>query len=396
MRPNIIFQAPAYSMSGYGAHARDIILALWDSRKYNLSLAPTGWAMTSQTDSLPVDTMDILTFVTNNPIKQNVDFTFVHLGIPPEFKKVSKTCNIGITAGIESDRLTPGWAEGCNVMDAVIVPTDFIKEILVRGGVKVPVYSVGEGVDTETFNNTVDPRYADELLAGVSTPFNFLTGGMYIGNTPENDRKGIGKLIRLFCDAFADTPDVGLIVKSTSMNNASPDWVLTRSKIEAIKKEREFPRVYLLHGEISDQQLASLYRHPKVKAFASCTSGESWGRMVAEAAASDLPLLVTGWSGYKDYLFEGAVTYFDYDLAEVAPEAMGQGLFFPQMKWAWAKDDSVKHLLKRCYKGYTVAQEWVVNQGVHVRTKWNKKVTDKLLVDTFDRIIQPSGIVIPT
>jgi len=391
MRPNIVLQAPIFSQSGYGAHARDIVLALWDSRQYNISVAPTGWGGSSMTSKLPQDVQDILTFVAGNPIRQNAAFTFIHLGIPTEFRKVSKTCNIGYTAGIESDVLPPGWSGGCNLMDAVVVPTAFVQELFVRCGVTVPVYAVGEGVDTTVFNNF--PK--DSSWIDFPTSFNFLTGGQWLGNNPDNDRKGIGKLVRLFCEAFADNQDVGLVIKSTTVNNSSPDWHITKSKLEALKKGREFPKIHLLHGELSEAQLASLYVHPKIKAFVSCTSGESWGRMVAEAAASDLPLLLTGWSGYKDYLLAGAVTYFDYELATVPGEALGAGTFVPGMKWAWAKDDDVKRYMKRCHNGYEVAKEWAIRQGEHVRLNWSRDVTGKQLVDTFVKIIQPANIVVP-
>ena len=50
MITTLLFQAPIFSLSGYGAHARSIITGLWKSQKFNISVAPSGWGATSTTD----------------------------------------------------------------------------------------------------------------------------------------------------------------------------------------------------------------------------------------------------------------------------------------------------------------------------------------------------------
>lgn len=398
MRPNLLFQAPIFSQSGYGSHARDVIMALWNSRKFNLSVAPTGWGGTSTTANLPVEVLDVLGFVTQNQIRQGSEFMFIHFGVPLEFRKISPTKNIGITAGIESDKLPDGWAQACNQMDAIIVPSEFIRKLFLSQGVTVPVYAVGEGVDTDLFRQVPGPPVQSmcDALEKLPTEFNFLTGGMWIGQQPLGDRKGIGLVIKLFQEEFAQDLNVGLIVKTSSMNNASPDHWLTSQKLLAIRQGRTTPPIYLLHGEISDQELAQLYTHPKVRAFVTPHSGEAWGRMAAEAAACDLPVIATKWSGTADFLKPDVYFGIEYELGDVPQQAYAPGLFQPGMKWAYPKIESVRAQMRLCYTSYeTIAVGMATAQGEHIRTKWSKAVTDKLLVETFLAILKPSSIIMP-
>lgn len=390
MKSTIVIRAPLFSLSGYGAHARDIVFALWDSRKYNIIGVPTGWGNTSTTDNIPRERFEILSFICNNKV-QGSDFCFVHVGVPQEFQRAGSK-SIGITAGVEADRLPWGWMERCNQVDAVIVPSTFVRNLFVNGGVTVPVHVVGEGVDIRIFN----PSVSCNLPLEFETEFNFLTGGQWIGNDPESDRKGLGKLIRWFCETFSDNKEVGLVVKTMMNNISTPDFEFVKQRIDNIKQGKPFPKIYLLHGDMSETQMSQLYRHPKIKAFVSCTSGEGWGRMVAEAVASDLPVLITGWSGHMDFLHKDFVTLFDFNLSPIPKTSFMPGILEPGMRWASVEESDVKRKLRRCVDNYSVAQERAQKMGEIFRKTWNSSNTSAKLVEVFDTIIKPrSPFVVP-
>ena len=67
-------------------------------------------------------------------------------------------------------------------------------------------------------------------------------------------------------------------------------------------------KVYLLHGEMSDEEIHSAYTHEKVKAFISLTHGEGFGLPLFEAAYSGLPVIAPGWSGQVDFLMDPSGT----------------------------------------------------------------------------------------
>jgi glycosyltransferase involved in cell wall biosynthesis len=392
MKPNIVIQAPAFSVSGYGAHARDIILGLYNSEKYNISILPTQWGSTSVSDKFSVGGSEILSTLVNNKISANAEFTFVHIGLPTEVKKHGKT-TICITAGVESDRLPSGWVEACNQnIDALIVPSTFMKDLFVRAAVKIPIYVVGEGTDTTLFNNIS----GQSLDLPIDTEFNFLTSGQWMQHAQMNDRKGISWLLKYFCEMFKDDPKVGLVIKTMSTNVSSPDCWVTERRIDGFKQGRKYPKIYLVHGDMTDYEMSCLYKDSRIKAFVSCTSGEGFGRTILEAVVSDLPVLVTGWSGHMDFIQKDLATVFDYDIAPIPPENYLRGLFEPGMQWAIPKEDDVKRKIRRCVDSYSIAKERALKLGAICRETFSKTKTDKDLVEAFDTIIKPvSNIIVP-
>jgi hypothetical protein len=65
--------------------------------------------------------------------------------------------------------------------------------------------------------------------------------------------------------------------------------------------------VYLLHGDLTPEEMNGLYQHPKVKAMLNFTKGEGFGRPLLEFSLTGKPVIVSGWSGHTDFLTEGAV-----------------------------------------------------------------------------------------
>jgi len=387
MKTNIIFQASVFSRSGYGSHARDIVRDLFQSNKFNISVIPTGWGATSTTENIPEDLLDMLMFCVNNKVNTK-DFVFMHLGIPTEFRKVGPI-NIGITAGIESDRLPAGWAEACNQMNAIIVPSQFIKNLFQQHGVSVPVYVVGEGVDLDMYNN--NNPIDDTLALPLATSFNFITAGQWAVNPIGEDRKQVGLLLKWFCETFESNKDVGIFVKTFSQNNSSPDLIFTRERIDAIKNGKPFPKVYLIHGDMTDYEMAHLYK--KSKAFVSATSGEGWCRPLAEAIACDVPILVTGWSGQMDFVIPELSTLFEFDLADVPFSVLRQGIYHPGMRWAMPREQDVKRKLRRCYDSYSIAKERAIKHGERFRGVWSKEITGARFVETISQIVSSNTAI---
>ena len=119
-----------------------------------------------------------------------------------------------------------------------------------------------------------------KLISNPSIEFNFLTVGQITGHNPENDRKNVFYLIKWFCEAFSEDKDVGLVIKTNSGKNTKIDKKMTQRMVHNLVSEvrkDKFPRVHLLHGSMSEEELASLYLHPKIKAFVTLTRGEGFG-----------------------------------------------------------------------------------------------------------------------
>ena len=131
MKKNILVQAPVFSISGYGAHARDIVISLINDARWNVSVIPVGWGGTSTTEHLSEDSFKPLAFGCNNKLDDKAERIWMQVGIPNEFER-NGNFNIGITAGLEATAISDQWVGGCNKMDLIIVPTHFTRDTFLR------------------------------------------------------------------------------------------------------------------------------------------------------------------------------------------------------------------------------------------------------------------------
>ena len=170
-------------------------------------------------------------------------------------------------------------------------------------------------------------------------------------------RKNIPNTIKWFIEEFSDE-EVGLIVKTNIAKNSLIDKRHTEQEIKKIINSRENNKdrkckVYLLHGEMSDEEMHATYIHEKVKAFVSLTHGEGFGLPLFEAAYSGLPVIAPGWSGQVDFLMDssGAEHFYNvaFDIQPVQKEAEWKGVIESGSMWAYARESSAKEKMRECY-----------------------------------------------
>jgi hypothetical protein len=93
-------------------------------------------------------------------------------------------------------------------------------------------------------------------------------------------------------------------MKTNSATTSIMDRNSMLDKIEAVRKtvKGRVPNVYLLHGDLEDEDMNDLYNHSKVKAMLSFTKGEGFGRPLLEFSVVEKPVIASGWSGHVDFL----------------------------------------------------------------------------------------------
>ena len=128
-------------------------------------------------------------------------------------------------------------------------------------------------------------------------------------------------------------------------------------------KDREC-KVYLLHGDFSDEEMHSLYKHKKVKALVSLTHGEGFGLPLFESAYCGLPVVATDWSGHLDFLYKPTKSKngksktkphfarIEYSLQPIHPSAVWKGVLQADSMWAYPQQGSYKMKLRQVYKDY--------------------------------------------
>jgi len=117
----VLLKAPILSKSGYGEHARFIYRALKESpSQFDVYVYPTEWGKsswildeTNETNQINLDikrTKELLDSGLTNSIERPLFDVSLQNTIPNEFE-ISARVNIGVTAGIETDRVTPEWIQ---------------------------------------------------------------------------------------------------------------------------------------------------------------------------------------------------------------------------------------------------------------------------------------------
>ena len=95
----------------------------------------------------------------------------------------------------------------------------------------------------------------------------------------------------------------------------------------------KLPKIYLLHGDLTDEEMNNLYNHPKIKCLISFTHGEGFGRPLLEASMVGLPVICSNWSGPVDFLDEDNSLLIGGTLKQVPKAAVWEDIVIPESKW---------------------------------------------------------------
>ena len=346
------FKGPVLTASGYGVHARQLLKALVDCGQYDIHVESINWGNTPflMNDEGLSWIHPLIEARYGDPERQH-DVS-VQVTIPNEFKRCARV-TIGVTAGIEVDRVSPEWLVKCNSeVDVVIVPSRHSESafrVAYQGpngemlALSVPLLVVPEGVDTNVFSR--ERLSKSDLLDGMPDK-NFVFTGLGLNHPNGQDRKNVTRLVEWFCRAFAGRDDVGLVLKTSIVNGSLVDFETTKRRVADIKSSTgcgELPRVRVIHGRMSDDQMAQLYTDLRMVAMVSLTHGEGYGLPLIEAAACGLPVIATDWSGHLDFLRVGDEKVFlpvEYDMAEIPEPCVWPGVMEKGTRWANPREQS--------------------------------------------------------
>ena len=149
--------------------------------------------------------------------------------------------------------------------------------------------------------------------------------------------------------------------------------MLFRSKINAIRDTvtGDLPNVYLLHGDLDDEDINCLYNHPKVKAMVSLTKGEGYGRPLAEFCLSKKPVIASAWSGHTDFLDPEFSVLVTGKMSETHPSAHSQGLILPKAFWFTADAGAASKAFVDVFENYKKYEEKGRRQGHKIKTEFS-------------------------
>jgi glycosyltransferase involved in cell wall biosynthesis len=337
--------------------------------------------------------------------------------IPSEFQPIGKTFSCGITAGIETTLCDASWIEGVNRMNLTLVSSEHAKrvfenstfeqrdqntqQVLKQIKLEKPVEVLFEGLSLDTYKKLDAVVGSDlwDILDTIDEDYNFLFVGHWLQGEMGQDRKDVGMLVRTFLETFKGKgKKPGLILKTSSATYSIMDRDEIQDRLQRIRVDvgdKDLPNVYLLHGELSDDEMNELYCHPKVKTHISFTKGEGYGRPLLEATISQKPVIAPNYSGHLDFLKPELNTLIPGQITQIHPSAVVQNMLLPESGWFTVDYKQASEIMKDVYKNYKNYIDKAKKQSYISRTEFSlDKMAEKLLSILDEKV--PKPLKLPT
>jgi len=421
MKKLMLICAPVTSRSGYGAHARDLVKSFLTHDKYDIKIFDVPWGQCPR-NALDINNLEdkkILDCILKSPNLDRQPDIYVDIRIPNEFETHGKF-NIGVTAGIETTIVSGKWLEDCNKMDLIIVPSEHSKDGFVKsvydkvqnlpdnqqkkvGELKLekPIEVVFEGADEDIYKpltkDEIDSDFYDMLNEKVPEKFAFLFFGQWTKGGYGEDRKDIAKLVKIFYESFANKKkQPALILKTSGATYSTIDKEDCLNKINSVKSQFpsdwKLPNVYLLHGDLSDEEVNYLYNHPKVKCMISLTHGEGFGRPLLEATMTGLPIIASNWSGQLDFLNEEDCLLLGGTLDKVPKCQIWENIILEDSQWFNVDENQTYKALNFAFDNPHILKV----KGKNLMNKNRESFTFKNMTKKLDKLLEKYVSSIPS
>mgnify|MGYP005644137419 CR=1 FL=1 len=405
----VVCSCPIASRSGYGDHSRDIVRGLIEKYpEWDIKVIPQRWGGTPLNSLQQGVDDDLISRLWVQPQLPQQPDIWMQITVPNEFNPVGKF-NIGITAGIETTVADATWIEGLNKMDLNIVPSEFSKNVLQNstyqkmdektkqsvGELKLtkPIEVVFEGLDLDVWKKVKEiPKSLNDEIKHIPESFCYLFTGHWLQGEPGQDRKDIGMMLKTFMENFKNMKNPpALVLKTSSATFSVIDRNECIKKIEGIRRSvdaKTLPNVYLLHGDLTPEEMNALYNHPKMKAMISFTKGEGYGRPLAEFARTGKPVLASNWSGHVDFLNPKYHLLLPGKLTPVHKSAQQKGMINEGSQWFTVDYQMAGGIIKEVHKNYKKFAEKSRGSAHYMKTEFSLDKMNDVMKVVIDRALE--------
>jgi len=419
MKPLCVISCPIDTASGYGARARDFVKSLYEARKddWEIQILSQRWGATEwgyiKNHEQEWGWLNTLINRTGQLTRQP-DYWF-QITVPNEFQAVGKLMSVGVTAGIETTLCHASWIDGVNRMNLTLVSSEHAKNVFknsqfeerdqqgnVRRQIKLekPVEVLFEGVDINRYFHIEESKLPKveivESLNSVKEEFNYLFVGHWLQGDLGEDRKNVSGTIKLFLETFkGKKKKPGLILKTTKVANSIMDREELLEKIDQIRNtvnSKDLPNIYLLHGDLSEEEMNVVYNHPKVKAMVYFGHGEGFGRPLLEFSVCKKPIIASNWSGHIDFLNSEFTILIPGILQNLHPSAVVENMLMAESQWFKVDQSAAKKALEDVYENYSKYVDNAKRQSHYARTNFSMEKMTQLLnnayLETFPKPVE--------
>ena len=403
MKPICVVSCPIDTFSGYGARSRDFVKALIKVKgeKWDIKIIPQRWG------ECPWNYL-----ADNDPLRkrfiQGVDGVsrpdiWIQITVPNEFQPVGSTFNIGVSAGIESNIYPGDWIEGSNRMDLNLLSSKHSKDILTNTQLEKRDNKTGnpigvakfEGISEVLFegvdlNNYYKKPIKSDILKDIPEDFVFLYTGHWLPGKFGEDRKNTGLMLKTFLETFntSSKKKPALVMKTNQIDYSNLDREDILQKVEAITKtvKGNLPSIYILHGEMTEEELNLLNNDNKVKAFVNFTKGEGFGRPLLEQAITGKPVICSGWSGHIDFISPDYNVLVGGELKNIHPSA-ANNMLLKESQWFNINTEVAGRAMKDMFKNYKKYSEASRKQTQYLKDNFSFDKMCDLLNEYLDKYV---------
>lgn len=311
--------------------------------------------------------------------------------IPPNIKALPKG-NIAHIYNYEFTQIPAGWANMINSEVKLFLPSsEFAKELFVKNGVDASKTEVlPHGIDLTKYNPQIP------ALDLNSKKFTFLCV------SAPHYRKGLDVLLKAFGQEFATIEEVELVIKTQIPKKRNSYEIDIRKVLDEARRTVALPRVRVVTEYYPS--LAPLYR--AAHAYVSPTHSECFGLTELEAVCCGLPVIVTNYGGYLDFLNKNNAFLVNQQLMH-APRQMQYWHYSPKSMCANPDVNHLRQQMRYVFNNYKVAQQKAKQAYEQIAPKYTwDKVSDRFieLAERYNLIEKglaktqrkvPVGILIP-
>ncbi len=277
---------------------------------------------------------------------------------PPRVHDVNGGMNF-LAFGWEESVIPSEYIKNFNqFLSGIGTMSDYVTEKLIECGLKIPVKTMGIGVElTENF----DSLKPYKLKSKKKLKFLHISSAF--------PRKGVDVLLKGYYEAFTADDNVCLVLKTFPNPHNSVAEILKMLN----GKYKAPPEVEWIDMDLPIEELYSLYK--AVDCYVQTARGEGFGLPVAEAMLARVPVIVCANSGMADFCNEKTAFLVDYELKQ-ARTHLNISEDGQVSMWAEPDRSSLVSQLKRFAAGIDSKQLQELTERayelIHSKFSWNE------------------------
>lgn len=279
----------------------------------------------------------------------------IFCGIPDVGGELLKSHKVKVIYTVcETNRIPSSWAEACNQLNCVFVPSAFCKQAYIDSGVTCPV---------EIMNYAAEQEYILSSGPQTSNPFIFFNTFNALSSL---ERKSLDELIRCFLKAFPDSPEIRLRIRTNACKSVT-------SLLGHYAHWKGFDRV-----DLDPLVYSTTHEYASIYSQVHCTvhpsKGEGFGLVPFHSILCGTPVISSGKTGLAEY-----VSSDNAMILNMGPEVHGDSWGNQPGVYYSVDEDELIEMMRYAYTHYDQERAKVRAASDLLRKRFDRSLTYKPL-----------------